>query len=107
MTNYLVQPSVFLSRKAYKKYGPFIGERSVMEYALWLKLGKKQMPKIINSYLSSFRLANGSLSSTAFKKILAEDEKIVAMYTDNPIILVAHYLHNIARVAVLFATDIS
>ena len=41
IVNYLMQPSIFLSRKAIKKYGPFTGTRKfVTEYDLWLKLGK-------------------------------------------------------------------
>jgi len=102
MTNYLVQPSVFISRQAYKKYGPFTGKKTVMEYDLWLKMGKRQMPKIISSYLSSFRLGKGSFSATSFKEILAEDEKVMRKYTDSPILIIAHYLHNIARVATLY-----
>ena len=100
MVNYLMQPSVFISRKAYKKYGPFTGKKNVMEYDLWLKLGKKEMPKIIDSYLSSFRLYKDSISMREFKKVLLEDERIVRKYTDNPVIIGLHWLHNLARVVI-------
>ena len=100
MVNYLMQPSVFLSRKAYRRYGPFVGKKNVMEYDLWLKLGKKGMPKIIDSYLSNFRLYKESISMREFKKILLEDEKIVRKYTDNPVIIGMHWLHNLARVVI-------
>ena len=100
MVNYLMQPSVFLSKGAYKKYGPFTGEKNVMEYDLWLKLAKKEMPKIIDSYLSSFRLYKDSISMKQFKKVLSEDERIMEKYTDNPILVGLHWLHNLARVVI-------
>jgi glycosyltransferase involved in cell wall biosynthesis len=102
MVNYLMQPSVFLSRKAYKKYGSFIGKKSVMEYDLWLKLGKKEMPKVMDSYLSSFRLYKESISMTKFKPILLEDERIMRKYTDNPVLIGLHWLHNIARAVFVY-----
>ncbi|MCJ7805550.1 glycosyltransferase [Patescibacteria group bacterium] len=103
IVNYLMQPSVFLSSKAYKKYGPFTGTKTaVMEYDLWLKLGRVQMPAILKSNLSSFRISEGSISSSSFKKTLKEDEEIVEKYTDNPVLLLLHYLHNIGRVVAIF-----
>lgn len=100
--NYLTQPSVFLSRRAYQKFGPFTGTKTgVMEYGFWLKLGKNQMPKIIDKTLSSFRIYKGSLSTKEFKKILLADEKIAEKYSQNPFLLFIHHLHNLGRVLVL------
>ena len=102
MVNYLMQPSVFLSKGAFQKFGPFTGTRTgVMEYGLWLKLGKEQMPKVLDKSLSSFRIYRGSISTKEFKKVLFADEQITEKYTQNPLILLIHYLHNIGRVAVL------
>lgn len=102
IVNYFFQPSVFLSSKAYQKYGPFTGIRtSVMEYDMWLKMGKVKMPKVINRTLSSFRLTKGSLSTSEFKKILEEDEGIMEKYTTNQIVIMLHYLHNLGRVIML------
>jgi len=104
MVNYLMQPSVFLSRMAYDKYGPFSGTKtSVMEYDLWLKMGKIQMPKRINKCLSGFRMSGDNISSTVFKETLKADDKIVEKYTDNPVILALHYLHNIARALLVYS----
>lgn len=98
MVNYVSQPATFLSRKAYRKYGPFTGTKNyVMEYDLWLKLGKVQMPGVIKRVLASFRLAEGSISTTAFKKLLELDQKISGQYTNNRLILSLHRLHNLAR----------
>jgi|SRR3972149_674630 len=102
MVNYLMQPSVFLSMKTYLKFGPFTGTKTgVMEYDLWLKLGKKRMPEAINKTLSSFRIYKGSISTKKFKKVLFADEQIAEKYTQNPLILLLHYLHNIGRVAIV------
>lgn len=102
IVNYLMQPSVFLSRKAFEKNGPFVGTKiGVMEYDLWLKLGKIEMPKILDKTLSSFRIYKGSISTKEFKKVLLADEQIAEKYTQNPLILLLHYIHNVGRVAVL------
>lgn len=106
-TNYLIQPSVFISRSAYEKYGPFTGTKTgVMEYDLWLKLGKIQMPKVFKETFASFRLTKGSLSTVNFENILSEDYKIANKYTKDPIILFFHWLHNLGRVITLFASKI-
>ena len=102
VVNYLMQPSVFLARGTYEKYGPFTGSKvGVMEYELWLKLGMVKMPAVLDSYLSSFRLAGGTISSTEFKKVLLLDEKIAEKYTKNPLVLLMHRLHNLGRVATI------
>ena len=102
MVNYLMQPSVFLSKVAYKKYGPFTGTKKfVMEYDLWLKIGKDSMPKVIDKTLSVFRLSGKNISSLAFKNTLKEDFKIVKNYTNDPIVLTLHELHNIAIVIMI------
>ena len=103
MVNYLMQPSVFLSKSIYKEYGPFTGTKKfVMEYDLWLKIAKDHMPKVLNKTLSIFRLSGKNISSVSFKNTLKEDSKIVKKYTNDPIILTLHELHNIARMAFIF-----
>lgn len=99
ITNYLMQPSVFLSRKAYKKYGPFTGTKDfVMEYDMWLKVSKDQMPVLTKKNLSKFRLEPGTISSRMSKKLLDEDEKVVKKYTKIKLILALHKLHNLFRI---------
>lgn len=106
VVNYLMQPSIFLSRKAYLKYGPFKGTgRSVMEYETWLRIGKGSMPKVLNRSLSGFRLIKDNFSMTNFKKILKADDDIVERFTDDIIILGFHWLHNIVRVIIALAMN--
>lgn len=98
ITNYLIQPSVFLTQKAIKKYGLFTGTKfSVMEYDLWLKMGKNHMPIIVNKVLSKFRLDKDTKTSLNAKKILEDDEKIIKEYTRNVLILWLHKFHNLIR----------
>ncbi|HJY98730.1 MAG TPA: glycosyltransferase family 2 protein [Patescibacteria group bacterium] len=101
MTNYFMQPSVFIARSAYKKYGPFTGTGDfVMEYNLWLKLGRVQMPQVVNKDLSMFRIGPENITSLQTTRILKEDEKIAKKYTGNWLILALHKIHNLARKAI-------
>ena len=98
MVNYIMQPSVFLTRSAYIKFGGFTGTRRfVMEYEMWLRLGRKEMPVVIPQTLSSFRLPQGSISRTDFEETLGEDYAIVLRFTRNFLILALHRLHSLGR----------
>lgn len=100
-TNYLMQPSVFLRRKAYVSFGPFRGTPDfVMEYDLWLRLSQGTMPVVINSCLSRFRLEPSTKSESMTKQLLKEDEKIINKYSSNKLILFLHKLNNLFRIAV-------
>lgn len=103
--NYLMQPSIFFTKKTYQKYGPFIGTSDfVMEYDMWLKIGKNKMPVVINNVLSKFRLEKDTKTYTNSKALLIEDEKIVKKYTKNKLIISLHVLNNYFRNLVLKAT---
>ena len=98
IVNYLMQPSVFISRKAYKKYGPFTGmKRAVMEYDLWLKLARVSMPVVFDKYLTGFRMSGENISTRYFLEILEADGEIAKKYTNSNVILILHKLHNILR----------
>lgn len=102
MVNYLTQPSVFLKKEVYEKYGPFIGTNEyVLEYAMWLKLGKICMPAVLPKVLSSFRISKRNISSISYKKVLADDYKLVKKYTNNQLILFIHKINNIGRELVI------
>lgn len=102
VTNYLMQPSVFISRTAYMKYGPFTGTKtSVMEYALWLKLAQTSMPLVLPQALTAFRLHTDSLTSNYYQSILKEDTRIVNQYTSNKLIIALHWLHHLGRIILI------
>lgn len=98
VTNYMMQPSVFLTKKAIKKYGLFTGTSfSVMEYDMWLKIGKDKMPVIINKTLTKFRLEKDTKTGTNSEILLKEDEKIVKRHTNNQLIIFLHKFNNLGR----------
>lgn len=99
--NYLMQPSVFITRNAWKRFGPFIGYKNfVLEYDLWLKIAKVKMPVTSRRYLSSFRIEPGTITKKYSSILLAEDEKILRKYSSNPFVILIHKLHNLGRFAV-------
>jgi len=98
ITNYLMQPSVFLTKKALTKYGLFCGtEYFVMEYEMWLKIGKDKMPVVIDKYLSKFRIESSTKTKRLFNEILENDEEIVKKYTKNIFVLILHKFNNLGR----------
>lgn len=97
--NYLTQPSVFINKEAYRQLGPFTGtENYVMEYEMWLRFGKIEMPTLINEDISSFRLFMGNISTTSYRELLELDYKIAQKHTNNKVILLFHRLNNLGRV---------
>lgn len=99
ITNYFMQPSVFITRKAYEKFGPFTGTKNfVTEYDLWLRLSRVQMPVVINKNLSFFRIEPDTITKRMYKRLLREDEKIISKHTNNLFIIFLHKLSNIGRV---------
>lgn len=102
ITNYLIQPSIFLSKSAWRKYGPFRGDtKFIMEYEMWLRIAKDKMPDIIRKYLSSFRIPEKSISRDEFDKTLSTDLDIVKKHTSSKFILFLHELHNQGRKLVI------
>jgi glycosyltransferase involved in cell wall biosynthesis len=101
ITNYLMQPSIFFSKKALDKYGPLTGTLDfITEYDFWLKLGRISMPVIINKNLSRFRIEPGTKTKRMFTKLVFEDTKIVKKYTDNSFIIILHRLNNFGRILI-------
>ena len=101
VVNYLIQPSVFFSSKAYVKYGPFTGTSDfVTEYELWLRFGNVKMPVVIDSELTAFRIEPSTKTMRLFTPLLLEDEKIVKKFTGNLIILFFHKLNNLGRTVI-------
>jgi glycosyltransferase involved in cell wall biosynthesis len=98
LVNYIMQPSVFLTKRAYVRYGPFTGTGNfILEYDMWLKLGREEMPNLVPFGLASFRMSEGNISSRQYSVVLEEDMEVVQKYTNNRLILVLHKLHNYLR----------
>lgn len=102
LVNYITQPATFISKEAYIQYGPFSGTKKyVMEYDLWLKLGKVQMPIVVKKNIARFRLTMDNISATSFKDLLKIDNEIAKKYTKNNVILFLHSVHNFGRVGLI------
>lgn len=98
IVNYLMQPSVFITKTAYKLYGPFTGTRNfVLEFDMWLKIGKEKMPCVVKNTLSGFRIAGDNITSNDYIRLLDNDEKVLSDHTNNPFIRSLHKLHNLGR----------
>lgn len=101
IVNYLMQPSVFISKEAFCRYGDFIGEKKyILEYDYWLRLCKSEMPIVISSNLSKFRITQNMASMNINNQLLSADDKIVSTYIDNKVILFLHKLHNFGRIVI-------
>lgn len=99
-SNYVSQPSVFITKKAYQKYGPFFGNKKfVYEYDMWLTLGKVAMPVVINKCLSKFRISNDNISSVMYKDLFEIDLNVVSRHSNNNILAIfLHDLNNKLRI---------
>ena len=98
IVNYLIQPSVFLTKRGLFVVGRFMSvDRIVMEYEAWLKLGKIDMPVVLNRNLSLFRMSGNNTSSVLFDTTLSSDQKVASKYTSNKLILFLHKVHNDLR----------
>lgn len=98
-SNYMSQPSVFITKEAYKRYGPFTGTKKfVYEYDLWLTLAKIKMPVVINKYLSKFRISENNISSVMYNDLFDADIKVVKKHSSNQIFIYAHMINNYLRI---------
>lgn len=98
VVNYLIQPSVFLSKSAFTRRKGFGGmKKFVTEYDMWIKLSQEVMPKIISRNLSRFRIAKGTITQEMSKELLEADEKVLGKYTNNSLVIIMHKLHNKMR----------
>lgn len=99
--NYIVEPSVFVTKKAFRKYGPLTGMGGyVFEYELWLRLGRVSMPVIIHKNLSKFRIGGINMKSLFREKVFKKDLEIAKKYSKNNFIVFLHWLNNSIRLLV-------
>ena len=74
--NFISSPATFVRREALLDVGGFDERfRYSMDYDVWLKLGKRSKPVVIDAPLACFRMAGDSLSMTGFEKQFAEHEQ--------------------------------
>jgi glycosyltransferase involved in cell wall biosynthesis len=74
--NFVSSPATFVRRAAFDLVGGFEERfRYSMDYDVWLKLGRRSAPVVIDAPLACFRMAEGSLSMTGFERQFAEHEQ--------------------------------
>jgi glycosyltransferase involved in cell wall biosynthesis len=88
--NFVSSPATFVRREALLELGGFDERFSLsMDYDVWLKLGKRSPPVVIDAPLACFRMAGESLSLTGFEKQFAEHEQNAREHGDGHRVAVA------------------
>jgi glycosyltransferase involved in cell wall biosynthesis len=90
------QPAVFIRWEAVQKTGMFNERlRYVMDFEYWLRLQKKfGKPLFLPQALAAFRIHAQSKGGTQFRKQFNEQFKVVQNFTQNPVLLFLHRVHN-------------
>jgi glycosyltransferase involved in cell wall biosynthesis len=71
--NFVAAPATFVRRDALERVGLFDERfRYSMDYDVWLALGRRGAPIVLDRPLAAFRMAEGSLSMTGFEQQFAE-----------------------------------
>ncbi len=71
--NFVCAPATFVRRDAYRAVGGFdLAYRISGDYDVWLRLARRQAPRIVHGELACFRMAEGSLSMAGFERQFAE-----------------------------------
>jgi GT2 family glycosyltransferase len=88
--NFVSSPATFVRREVLTGLGGFEERfRYSMDYDVWLKLGKRSAPVVIDEPLACFRMAGDSLSMTGFEKQFAEHEQNAREHGDGHRVAVA------------------
>jgi glycosyltransferase involved in cell wall biosynthesis len=99
--NFVSSPATFVRREAFEEVGLFEERfRYSMDYDVWLKLGRRSDPIVIDEPLACFRMAEGSLSMTGFERQFAEHVQNAREHGDgHPIPVAANVVTSRAIVA--------
>lgn len=85
--NFVSAPATFFRKDAFEELGGFdTGLRYSMDYDLYLQLGRRARPKVLDVPLASFTMAEGTLSMSGFEKQFVEHQQVAARYrSDAPL----------------------
>ena len=93
--NYIIQPSTFWSRDLWKRTGSFdVSLKFVMDYDLWMRAIKINLPHIITQPLSAFRIHGSSKGGSLFQNQFDEELHVLKRYDQTPFIFRTHQFHN-------------
>lgn len=75
--NFISDPATFVRRRALERVGPLEGRYAIShDYDVWLRVGRLGDPIVLERYLSSFRMAEGTMSMTGFERQFAEHAEV-------------------------------
>lgn len=99
--NFISQPATFWRRQFFLDVGMCdVKDHNVMDYDLWLRMGKRSKPRPIKSYLAHFRRYETSKSGSQYKKQFTMEYKASKKYTKN---VMLHFLHWLNAKKIIFA----
>jgi len=75
--NFVSDPATFVRRAALDEVGPLDDAYRIShDYDLWLRVARRWPPLVLARYLSSFRMADGTLSMAGFERQFREHEQV-------------------------------
>ncbi len=97
--NIIPHPATFIRRDLFIESGGFSARlKYVMDYDLWLRLGRHHVPVQLDDYLAAFRFHEGSLSSRDLWQCHAECQAVRLQYAgSNPIVRLEHHARHAYR----------
>ena len=100
--NFVSSPATFVRRDAFDAVGLFEDRfRYSMDYDVWLKLGRRSPPIVIDQPLACFRMAEGSLSMSGFERQFDEHVQNAREHGDgHPIAVATNVVTSRAIVAI-------
>jgi glycosyltransferase involved in cell wall biosynthesis len=88
--NFVSDPATFVRHDALRRAGPLDGRYLIShDYDLWLRVARQGDPVLLHRYLSSFRMAEGTLSMEAFERQFAEHEEVARLHGEGHQVAVA------------------
>ena len=79
--NFVPAPSTFFRRDAFAGVGGMdVGLRYSMDYDLYLRLGRRSAPTVLDRPLAAFTMTEGTLSMSGFREQFAEHREVARRY---------------------------
>lgn len=81
--NFVSDPATFVRRDALAEAGPLDSRYAVShDYDFWLRVGRRHRPIVLERTLSSFRMADGTLSMNGFERQFREHAECASRHGD-------------------------
>jgi glycosyltransferase involved in cell wall biosynthesis len=81
LENFISQPATFFRRAVFDEVGLLREERHYdMDYDLWLRLGRRYEPAVVDAYLAEFRMHTSSKTNQGFEESLRAANELVRSY---------------------------